>query len=247
MPRDQNNGAALSTKVSYDNQATIKTSGFDIGANWFADFSSLGFDIPGSLGLSVNATVLDYYRTKQSPGVFDPEIEWAGSLGPNLTGTQGGAYDFRLFGNISYIRDNWSVTLRWRHLPEVDSAGMAATRANMRNNVAVAGGAPGIILSYSPITENPTPAYDIFDLAANWTINERFSLRAGVTNLLDVEPEVSSNNGRPFDKPLASYCEGQPTGCLTPFSFSLPSVGGFNGGYYDTLGRRMFVGVKASF
>ena len=248
MPRDQNNGAALSTKVSYDNQATIKTSGFDIGANWFADFSSLGFDIPGSLGLSVNATVLDYYRTKQSPGVFDPEIEWAGSLGPNLTGTQGGAYDFRLFGNVSYIRDNWSVTLRWRHLPEVDSVGMANTRARMKNNVAVAGGAPGIILSYSPIAfENPTPAYDIFDLAANWTINERFSVRAGVTNLLDVEPEVSTNDGRPFDKPLSSYCEGQPTGCLTPFSFALPSVGGFNGGYYDTLGRRMFVGVKASF
>jgi iron complex outermembrane receptor protein len=247
MPRDQNNGAALSTKVSYDNQATIETSGFDIGANWFANFADLGIGLPGGLGLSVNATVLDYYRTKQSPGVFDPEIEWAGSLGPNLTGTQGGAYDYRLFGNMSYIRDNWSVTLRWRHLPQVDSVGMANTRATMKNNAAVVAGAPGIIINYAPITEVGTPAYDIFDLAANWTINDKLSLRAGVTNLLDVEPEVSYNPGRPVDKPLSSYCEGQVRGCLTPFNYAQPSIGGFNGGYYDTLGRRMFIGLKASF
>ena len=247
MPRDRNNGAALSTKVSYDNQATVATSGFDIGANWFGNFAELGLDIPGGLGLSVNATVLDYFRTKQSPGVFDPEIEWAGSLGPQLTSLNAGAYDFRLFGNISYIRDNWSVTLRWRHLPQVDSAGMATTRASMRNNAAVAAGAPGIILNYSPITEVGLDSYNIFDLAANWTINDKLSLRAGVTNLLDVEPETSYNPGRPLDKPLTSYCEGMPTGCLTPFSYALPSVGGFNGGYYDTLGRRMFIGLKASF
>ena len=247
MPRDQNNGAALSTKVSYDNQATIETAGFDIGANWFANFNDLGFDLPGGLGLSLNATVLDYYRTKQSPGVFDPVIEWAGSLGPNLTGTQGGAYDYRLFGNLSYIRDNWSVTLRWRHLPEVDSVGMANTRARMRNNEAVAAGAPGIILNYSPITEQPIGAYNIFDLAANWTFSETLSFRAGITNLLDTEPEVQFNPGRPRDVPLSSYCEGQAPGCLAPFSYALPSVGGFNGGYYDTIGRRMFIGVKATF
>jgi iron complex outermembrane receptor protein len=199
------------------------------------------------LGVSVNATVLDYYRTKQSPGVFDPEIEWAGSLGPNLSGTQGGAYDFRLFGNLSYIRDNWSVTLRWRHLPEVDSVGMANTRARMRNNKAVAAGAPGITLNYSPITEQPIDAYNIFDLAANWTYSESISFRAGITNLLDVEPETQWNPGRPVGTALSTYCQGQAPGCLTPFSYALPSRGGFNGGYYDTIGRRMFIGVKATF
>ncbi|MEY4640723.1 MAG: hypothetical protein RLZZ227_717 [Pseudomonadota bacterium] len=246
-PRDQNNGAALSTKISYDNQATIKTSGFDIGVNWFANFEDLGFDIPGGLALSANATVLDYYETKQSPAPYDPLIDWAGSLGPNLSGTQGGAYDFRLFGNISYVMDNWSVGLRWRHLPEVWSAGYANTKAIMNNNAEVVAGAPGLILNYSPITENPIKAYDIFDLSLNWTVNETFTIRGGVTNLFDTSPEVSTNQGRPFDKPLASYCEGQVRGCLTPFSYALPSTGGFNGGYYDTLGRRMFVGVKATF
>jgi iron complex outermembrane receptor protein len=247
MPRDQNSGGALNTKISYDNQAWIETAGYDIGANWFANLNDLGFDLPGSLAVGLNATVLDYYRTKQSPGVFDPVIDWAGSLGPNLSGTQGGAYDYRLFGNLSYMQDNWSVSLRWRHLPEVDSVGTANTRARMENNAAVAAGAPGIILSYSPITENPIGAYNIFDLSANWNVNDTVSLRAGITNLFDAEPKVNTNPGRPRDVPLSSYCEGAVEGCLAPLSYSLPSVGGFNAGYYDTLGRRFFVGLKASF
>jgi iron complex outermembrane receptor protein len=96
-PRDQRNGNALNTLVSYDNQATIETSGFDIGLNWSAGLSDLGFDLPGGLGASLNATILDYYRTKQSPAVYDVETEWKGSLGPNLSGTNGGAYDYRLW------------------------------------------------------------------------------------------------------------------------------------------------------
>jgi iron complex outermembrane receptor protein len=248
LPRDQNNGAALSSKISYDNQATIKTSGIDIGLNWFSSFSDLGINaIPGSLGLNLTATVLDYYKTRQSPAPYDVEIDWAGSLGPNLTGTQGGAYDYRLFGSLTYMLNDWNVSLRWRHLPEVDSAGMANTRAIMRNNASVVASGEGMLLSYSPITERPTPAYNIFDLAVNWNASETIQVRGGITNLFDIAPKTSSNPGRPFDVPLSSYCEGKVAGCQTPTSYSLPSRGGFNAGYYDTLGRRFFLGVKVSF
>jgi len=247
-PRDQNNGAGLSTKISYDNQATIKTSGMDVGLNWFSNLGDLGFNVPGNLAISLNATVLDYYKTRQSPASFDREIDWAGSLGPNLTGTQGGAYDFRLFGNISYIRDNWSVTLRWRHLPAVDTVGMANTKSIIANNIAVGKGAEGNILNYAPITERGIPSYDIFDLAMNWNVNETFTVRGGVTNLFNTSPVRTSDPGRPFDVPLSSYCEGAVPGCLTPFSYAVPSrANGFSGGYYDTIGRRLFLGVKAVF
>jgi outer membrane receptor protein involved in Fe transport len=117
----------------------------------------------------------------------------------------------------------------------------------MRNNEAVTAGAPGIILNYAPITEQPIDAYNIFDLAANWNFSDKLSFRAGITNLFDVEPETQYNPGRPTDVPLSSYCQGQAPGCLAQFSYAMPSRGGFNGGYYDTIGRRMFVGVKASF
>src|SRR5690606_3142051 len=152
VPRDQRNGAGLNTLISYSNQATIDTSGLDVGLNWFGDLQEL-FGVGGNLALGLNATILDEYKTRQSAAPFDVETDWKGSLGPTLSGTNGGAYDFRLFGNVSYMRDNWSVTLRWRHLPGVYSAGYASQMAIRENNARVAAGAPGLILTYTPTTE----------------------------------------------------------------------------------------------
>ncbi len=245
-PRDQRNGAALSTLVSYDNQANIKTSGLDIGMNWFTTLGDLGMKAPGSIALGLNATILDSYKTKTSPAPYDVETEWKGSLGPNLSGTNGGAYDYRLFGNIAYIMDNWSVSLRWRHLPGVYSAGYASQQAIKANDAAVAAGAPGVLLSYTPTTEIQTDSYDIFDFSANWNINKTFTVRGGITNLFDVAPpNVASTAGRPSPTSLTP-CNGAP-GCTNPSNYSLGTTAGYNGGYYDTLGRRWFVGVKASF
>ena len=245
-PRDQRSGAALSTMVSYDNQASIKTSGFDIGFNWMSSLSDLGFNAPGRIAIGMNATVLDEYVTKTSPANYDVETEWKGSLGPNLQGTNGGAYDYRLFGNISYMQDDWSVSLRWRHLPGVYSAAWATQQAIKKNNGEVSGGRPGVLLSYVPTTEIETDSYNIFDLSANWNINETWAVRGGITNLFDVEPpNVGSSTGRPSPTPL-SVCNGAP-GCVNPTNYSLGVTGGFNGGYYDTIGRRWFLGVKASF
>ena len=50
---------------------------------------------------------------------------------------------------------------------------------------------------------------------------------------------------------LANVCSslGSPVGCQNPAAFSLPSYaqGALNGGYYDMLGRRFFLGIKANF
>jgi outer membrane receptor protein involved in Fe transport len=244
VPRDQYNGVPLSTKVSYDNQATMKSSGIDIGFTWHADIAALGWDVPGSLGFNVQANILDTYETRLSPAVYDVPIEWKGSMGPNLPGTQGGAYDYRLFTNFSYNQPNWGVTLRWRHLPSVWSAGYAEQQALIANNAAVTAGGDGIILTYTPTTEIETDSYDIFDLSGTWDINETFSVRFGITNLFDTEPvNFASTAGRPAGSDL-DVCNGAP-GCTNPSSYSLGSLGGFMGGYYDTLGRRFFVGVKA--
>jgi hypothetical protein len=38
-------------------------------------------------------------------------------------------------------------------------------------------------------------------------------------------------------------------GCIAPTSYSLPSTGqgGTNAGFYDVLGRRYFIGLRATF
>lgn len=240
LPRNQALGGLLPTSLSYDNLATIETAGADIALNWQMQFSDAGPDIPGGLAFNLQATWLDYYRTKQSPANFDVETDWKGSLGPNLSGTNPGAYDYRLFASLGHFRDSWTVNLRWRYLPEVFSDLYASEQAIRANNARVAAGGPGIILSYTPTTEIETEDYSVFDLSFNWDIGERLSLRAGITNLFDTEPEVvGSERGFPIGKDLASVCAGAP-GCVQPTGFSLPQTGDFEGGYYDTIGRRYF-------
>jgi outer membrane receptor protein involved in Fe transport len=249
VPRDQNTGGALNTTLSYDNQATIETSGFDVMFNWSSEIADLGVNVPGRLGLSIQGTILDYYTTKQSPAVFDVETDWTGSLGPNLPGTNGGAYEYRLFSSLSYTKDAWNVALRWRHLPSVWSAGKASQLALIENNDVVAAGGPGITLGYSPLTEVETDSYDIFDLSFGWSINETFALRGGITNVFDIDPNnfASTTGWAPGSDISAATVCGSAPGCRAPGGYSVPSVGGYSGGYYDTLGRRFFVGFKASY
>ena len=100
LPRNPTLGGPLTTSVSYDNQATIETAGADVALNW-------NFPLRNGNGLlwSSQATFLDYYETKQSPAVFDVLTDWAGSLGPNLSGTNPGAYDYRLFSSLGYFTE----------------------------------------------------------------------------------------------------------------------------------------------
>jgi outer membrane receptor protein involved in Fe transport len=263
VPRNQALGGPLTTAISYDNQARIKTAGADIALNWMLPFSELASGRPGGIGLNVQATWLDYYRSKQSPASFDAETEWKGSLGPNLSGTNGGAYDYRLFSTFTYFRNDWSVNLRWRYLPGVYTAQYASLQAIIEHNARVAAGGPGILLSYTPSTvgfggrdargtEIETDSYSIFDLSFNYDISETFRLRGGITNLFDEEPvEVGSMTGYAPGTNLGAVCGGAP-GCVNPTQPTLPTtgtIGGFGvaGGYYDTVGRRYFLGFDYRF
>ncbi len=246
-PRDLGNGNALNALLSYDNQATIKTSGMDVAWNWLKPIGS------GNLGFNLQATILDYYKTKQSPAPFDIETDWAGSLGPTLSGTNGGAYDYRLFGGVNYSRNDWNVGLRWRHLPSVFSANYATQQAQKANNASVAAGGPGILLSYTPTTEYESADYNVFDLSFGWNVNDTVSFRGGITNLFDTEPEmVGGSSGYPVGTSLPGVCAESgggtaPPGCTNPFAYSLPGYVSYNPGYYDTLGRRFFLGLSVQF
>ncbi len=154
------------------------------------------------------------------------ETEWKGSLGPNLSGTNGGAYDYRLFSTFTYFRNDWSVSLRWRYLPGVFTQQYASFLAIIENNAKVAAGGPGMILSYSPstvgdgrdarATEIETDSYSLFDMSFNWDLTERVRLRGGVTNLLATEPpEIGSMTGYPIGTNLTAICDGAP-GCVDP-------------------------------
>ena len=250
LPRNAAGGGSLTTQVSYDNQAVVKTSGIDFGINWLANFSDMGLSsVPGALALNVQGTYLDYYKTKQSPASFDPTIDWKGSLGPTLQGFNAGAYSYRLFTNLTYMGPSFSVGLRWRHLPQVAPAAVASEDATKANNAAAVAGSGAPVLSYTPTTVKMVPAYDAFDLSANWNFSDTLSIRAGINNVFDTQPAITgASYGYPVGTTLSGVCQGAP-GCVNPGAYSLPNSGQgtTNGGYYDVLGRSYFVGFKAKF
>jgi outer membrane receptor protein involved in Fe transport len=257
--RNQGTGGIVSTLVSYANQAKVWTSGVDFAVNWSADLADMGMaSVPGSLNLSVQGTWLDTYKTKQSSEAFDPKIEWKGTNGPQLSSFNGGSYKYRLFTNIGYNLPAFGVNLRWQYLPSVKPGTVAINEAKIANNAAVAAGAPGLILGYQPNTVLDTKAYSMFGLSGYWNISDTLSMRFGIDNLFDKSPPLTGRNpGRPYDSSisaaanaanLAAVCGGAP-GCGNPTSYSLPTsgAGATSGGFYDVLGRRYFVGLKARF
>lgn len=256
--RNKGTGGITSTLVSYANQAWVKTSGVDFAFNWSADLADMGMaNVPGSLNLSVQGTWLNTYKTKQSSEAFDPVVEWKGTSGPQLSSFNGGSYDYRLFTNIGYNLPAVGVNLRWQYLPSVAPGGVAVIDAKKANNAAVVAGAPGLILGYSPNTTLDTSAYSMFGLSGYWNINSTLSMRFGIDNLFNKKPPVTNaTTGYPYDPALsaaanaanlAAVCGGAP-GCGNPTGYSLASNGGgSNGGYYDELGRRYFIGLKARF
>jgi outer membrane receptor protein involved in Fe transport len=69
----------------------------------------------------------------------------------------------------------------------------------------------------------PTSSWNNFDLFAGYTINDKYQLRGGIDNLLDEEPSVVNATA---------------TDSNSNSTFA---------GLYDTLGRRMYIGVKLVF
>lgn len=72
-------------------------------------------------------------------------------------------------------------------------------------------------------TTRPTDSYSMFDLFAGYTFNERYQLRGGIDNVFDTDPAIVG--ATPTDSNSAST----------------------NSGYYDTLGPRLYVGLKIDF
>jgi outer membrane receptor protein involved in Fe transport len=69
----------------------------------------------------------------------------------------------------------------------------------------------------------PTDAYSVFDLFGSYTFNERYQLRGGIDNVFDTDPAVVG----------ATLTDSNSNSTMP--------------GYYDTLGRRAYVGLKIQF
>jgi outer membrane receptor protein involved in Fe transport len=160
IDRAVDTGAEGNTLLLYTNQGAIDFAGYDITLNWNRDIG------PGTLAISTNVTITDKAKTQTSPE--QPFNDWKGTSGPaDLIGLNGYAYDWRSAVSATYTMDTWSGSLRWRHLPSIES---------------LATGTPGN-------TDVPTNGYDLVDFSGRYNVSDTINLRFGIDNLFDKEPE----------------------------------------------------------
>lgn len=194
--RDPVTGGRATVQAPYFNLGTIKTSGIDVQYTWRAGFDDMGLSsVPGSMIVNLSGTYLLEYQTQNVPGgVF---YENKGSMAQN------GQYDYRWNLGVNYLVGDWNVGLGWQYLPSAENA----------------------VYPVTPTTTLQGPgSYSLFNLSANWTVNDTVALRFGVDNLFDVAPQVV----------------GRDPGFNEANGSTAPNA-------YDVLGRRYYAGVKLSF
>lgn len=154
------------------------------------------YDIgPGTFNVNSTMNFLDEYLYQVAPG--DIIVDAKGTL------DRGGLFDYQALNRFSYFWGDFNFGLTWRHLASADSAAAAQSP-----NTTIQG--PG--------------SYDIFNFSGGYNWNN-YSLRFGIDNLFDEDPELTQSN------PAGGDTESDVT----------------NAGLYDLLGRRYYVGVKVSF
>jgi outer membrane receptor protein involved in Fe transport len=83
----------------------------------------------------------------------------------------------------------------------------------------------------TPATTKGYPAYDMFAIYASYELTDNFTLRAGVENLFNKAPPLGNINTLNTTPQVNGQLQG----------------GAFNSQYYDTLGRRFYVGANMKF
>jgi len=159
--RDPFNGTEAISSLLFTNEGAIEFSGYDIQFDWGREVGA------GQLNLTAVLTITDKTKTRVSPE--SDWTDWTGTSGPSdLTGLNGWSYDYRTYLTLNYFRGPWSGTLRWRHLPSIESEGTV-------NN---------------PVhTFQKAGAYDIFDFAGRYSPGGAWNIRFGIDNLFDADPE----------------------------------------------------------
>ena len=189
-----------------NNIGGLATTGIDFNANYAFDWEDLGVANLGSVQLSFVGTLLNELITDTGLGTASSVYDCAGFYA-NQCGTPNPEYRHR--ARATWLTP-WDMDLSatWRHYGEVELAVLNATTGTLNNG--------GTRLDRYFDAEN------YLDLAATWQVMDTVTLRAGVNNVLD-------------DNPQLSYSVG-----TTGNGNTYPQV-------YDSLGRYFFFGVTANF
>lgn len=171
LQRDSN-GLLQVIQTPYLNLGGLKTSGIDLQVAWSSALGDLGLgDNSGRILLNTGVGYSKEFAVQTLPG---SQFQDYGG-----TNTVGASYPkWKALTTLGY--ENWggSLALRWRYQGEMKDVTAVTTPAN-----------PGVGVS----------AYNLFDLVGTYDINDKWQLRAGITNLTDEDPVFVSSSQNSTD------------------------------------------------
>jgi outer membrane receptor protein involved in Fe transport len=150
---------------------------------------------PGTFGVNSTINILDSFEYQTAPG--QDILDATGTL------DQGGLFEYSAYTTFRYSFEKFSVGLNWRYLSSVEDAAYAL----------------------NPATPNQgTGSYNNFGLTGRFEL-DRYSLRFGIDNLFDEDP----NNIGAVDPSVDNNA-----------SSTSPGI-------YDVIGRTYYAGLAISF
>jgi iron complex outermembrane receptor protein len=191
LRRDPTNGNLISVTLSRANFGALQTSGVDVQLMWSIGADDIGLSSNlGHFSIRTQLNFLGSYRTQLTTGA--PYVERRGTIDINNNRP---LPKWQAFTTFDYTVGPIDIGLNWRHLPKIVDVTTVTAPA-------------------SPLA--PTGKYDLFDLNVGISLTSKISLRAGIRNLFDRDPQIVTGN-----------------------------AGTTLAGTYDIIGRNYFLSLKA--
>lgn len=188
-----------------NNIGGLATTGWDFNANYAFDLEDIGVSNMGSVQLSFVGTLLDSLVTDTGLGAANSVYDCAGFYA-NQCGVPNPEWRHR--ARATWISPwNVDISATWRYFGEVEVAVL---------------GANGSLNNGGTRIDRYFDAENYLDLAATWQVRDTVTVRAGVNNILDNDPQLTLSAG------------------TTGNGNTYPQL-------YDSLGRYFFFGVTADF
>jgi outer membrane receptor protein involved in Fe transport len=199
-----------------NNEGRIRTDGFDFNMSYSHRFGGLG-----GLSASFNGTLLKHYKVDNG---LTPEYDCLGLYGPvcssAVVASSSPIPKWRHKARVTWDSPfGLGLSVQWRYMGKVKAETLSSNPTlNGQFNYD-----PGLHIK----------AQNYIDLAATYTLFEMVNLRAGVNNVFDKDPPLTTAGNA--NRPGSSLC---PAG---------PCNGNTYPGAWDALGRYIWAGATIDF
>jgi outer membrane receptor protein involved in Fe transport len=180
------NGLLQLIETPFLNLGGLRTSGVDLQLAWELDLAGIGVGArAGRILFSTGLGYSDEFAIQTLPGTAFQDHGGTNTIGASHP-------KWKALTSLGYANGDWSVALRWRYQDAMADVTSVTTPA-----------APGIGVA----------TYELFDLVGMLSINDRWQVRAGVTNLTNedsvlVSSSQTSTDTSVFDAVGRSYYLG---------------------------------------